>query len=93
LSSPDGDFGHLSKYPLVDRARQPPTRRFGFLVLAAAASAVLLNVLLLNRASSSNDPVGKLSPTAHLPAQDLPAAPPGVVQPSTGPIEGEGKVD
>jgi hypothetical protein len=21
---PDGGFGHLSKYPLVDRARQPP---------------------------------------------------------------------
>jgi hypothetical protein len=63
------------------------------LVLAAAASAVLLNVLLLNQASSSNDPVGKLTPTAHLPAQGLPPAPPGVIQPSTGPIKGEGKDD
>ena len=63
------------------------------LVLAAAASAVLLNVLLLNQASSSNDPVGKLTPTAHLPAQGLPAAPPGVIQPSTGPIKGEGEDD
>ena len=62
-------------------------------VLAAAAAAVLLNVLLLDRASSSNDPVGKLSPTAYLPAKGLAPAPPGVIQPSTGPIEGEGKDD
>jgi hypothetical protein len=62
-------------------------------VLAAAAAAVLLNVLLLNRASSSNDPVGKLTPTAHLPRQSLVPAPRGVIQPSTGPIQGEGRDD
>lgn len=62
-------------------------------VLAAAVAAVLLNVLLLNRASSSNDPVGKLTPTAHLPSQSLKPAPRGVIQPSTGPIQGEARDD
>lgn len=64
-------------------------------VLAAAAAAVLLNVLLLNSASSSNDPIGKLTPNARLPGQggSLRPAPSGVVQPSTGPIEGDGKDD
>lgn len=62
-------------------------------VLAAATVAVLLNVLLLNQASSSNDPVGKLTPTASIPAQKLRPAPKGVIQPSTGPIEGDGKDD
>lgn len=62
-------------------------------VLAAAAAAVLLNVLLLNQASSSNDPVGKLTPAAVLPAQGLRPAPPGVIQPSSGPIEGDSKDD
>lgn len=62
-------------------------------VLAAGAAAVLLNVLLLNQASSAGDPVGKLSPTAYLPARGLPPAPPGIVQPAKGPIEGEGKDD
>ena len=46
-------------------------------VLAAAVAAVLLNVVLLNRASSGNDPVGKLGPIAHLPAQGLRPAPAG----------------
>ena len=63
-------------------------------VLAAAATAVLLNVVLLGSASSSNDPVGKLTPTANLPTQtNLQPAPPGVIQPSTGPIEGEDQDD
>lgn len=57
-------------------------------VVAAVAAAVLLNLVLLDRASSRNDPVGKLSPKAN-----LPAAPPGVVQPRTGPIEGEHQDD
>jgi hypothetical protein len=37
-------------------------------VAAAAAAAILLNLLLLGRASAQNDPVGRLSPRAHLPA-------------------------
>lgn len=64
-------------------------------VLAAAAAAVLLNVLLLNSATSSNDPIGKLTPNARLPAPgtSLRPAPPGVVQPASGPIEGEARDD
>jgi hypothetical protein len=58
--------------------------------LAAAATAVLLNVVLLNSGASGNDPVGKLGPTANLVAQTQPlSTSSGVIQPSTGPIEGE----
>ena len=35
---------------------------------AAAAAAILLNLLLLGSASARNDPVGKLTPRANLPA-------------------------
>jgi hypothetical protein len=63
-------------------------------ILAAAATAVLLNVVLLNSGSSADDPVGRLTPTAALPASTaLTPAPPGVVQPSTGEIEGEDRDD
>ena len=62
-------------------------------VLAAAVAAVMLNVVLLNRASSGNDPVGKLGPIARLPASGLGPAPPGIIQPSTGPVRGEGNDD
>ena len=48
------------------------------LVAAAAAAAVALNLLLLGRASAQNDPVGTLSPRAH-----LPAAPAWTVRPAT----------
>jgi hypothetical protein len=59
------------------------------LVLAAVAGVVLLNLVLLDRASSRNDPVGKLSPAAHVPT----TAPPGIVRPQTGPIEGDDRDD
>jgi hypothetical protein len=49
------------------------------LVAAAAAAAVALNVLLLGKASAGNDPVGRLSPKAN-----LPAAPSWTVRPRTG---------
>jgi hypothetical protein len=62
-------------------------------VVVAAVAAVLLNVLLLDRVSGGSDPVGKLGPIASLPGRPLPAAPPGVVQPSSGPIQGEGRDD
>lgn len=64
-------------------------------VVAAATAAVLLNVLLLNSASSNSDPIGKLTPNAHLPVPggSLRPAPAGVVQPSSGPIEGEARDD
>jgi hypothetical protein len=52
------------------------------LVAGAATAAILANLALLGYASSSNDPVGKLSPRAN-----LPAAPAQVVRPATGPVE------
>lgn len=48
-------------------------------VAAVAAAAVLANVLLLGSASAGNDPVGRLSPRAH-----LPPAPHWTVRPTTG---------
>ncbi len=62
-------------------------------VLAAAIAAVILNVVLLNSASSGNDPVGKLGPIARLPSQGLRPAPPGIIQPSTGPGPGRRRSD
>jgi hypothetical protein len=47
----------------------------------AALVAVLVNVVLLNTASG-NDPVGKLSPRA-----GLPAPPAKVIRPYTGAVE------
>jgi hypothetical protein len=59
------------------------------LVAAAAAGAVvLLNVLLLGSASTSNDPVGKLSPRAN-----LPPAPHWIVRPTTGRPHDDGADD
>ncbi len=52
------------------------------LVLAAAAAvaaAVVANILLLGSAAAGSDPVGHLSPRAH-----LPAAPHGTVRPTAG---------
>ncbi len=48
-------------------------------VVAAAAGAILANVLLLGSAAADNAPVGRLSPRAH-----LPAAPSWAVRPTTG---------
>lgn len=58
------------------------------LVLVAAAVAVALNLLLLGRASAQNDPVGTLSPRAH-----LPAAPAWTVRPATHEREHDGADD
>jgi hypothetical protein len=58
------------------------------LVAAAAAAAVLVNVTLLAAATSGNDPVGKLTPRAR-----LPAPPVDVIRPHTGPVEHEGEGD
>jgi hypothetical protein len=57
------------------------TRKLLVVVMAAAAvaAAIAANVLLLGRASAGNDPVGRLSPRAH-----LPAAPHGTVRPTSG---------
>jgi hypothetical protein len=53
-------------------------------VAAAAAGAIAVNVLLLGSAAASNDPVGRLSPRAH-----LPAAPHWTVRPTAGPPQDE----
>jgi hypothetical protein len=58
------------------------------LVAAAAAAAVALNVILLGNASAGNDPVGRLSPKAK-----LPAAPSWIIRPTTGPSQDEGADD
>jgi hypothetical protein len=58
------------------------------LVGAAAAIAVVLNLLLLGAASAQNDPVGRLTPGAH-----VPPAPAWVTRPSHGPIEDAGADD
>jgi hypothetical protein len=52
-------------------------------------AAVVLNLLLLDRASVANDPVGRLSP----PARTVPAAPDWTVRPVTGPVEDRGADD
>lgn len=57
-------------------------------VAAAAATAIAANVLLLGAAAASNDPVGRLSPRAH-----LPAAPHWTVRPATGHPHDEGADD
>jgi len=53
------------------------------LIVAAAAVAIAANLALLSYASTSNDPVGKLSPLA-----PEPAAPAKIILPQRGPVEG-----
>lgn len=55
---------------------------------AAATAAVLLNLLLLGNASAQNDPVGKLTPRA-----SLPAAPQWTIRPSGDRVEHGGGAD
>jgi len=62
-------------------------------VVVAVFAAVFLNVLLLGRVSAGRDPIGKLGPTANLPGQNVAPAPPGVVRPTRGPIDGDGEDD
>ena len=58
------------------------------LIAAAAVAAVALNLLLLGRASAQNDPVGRLSPRAH-----LPQAPAWTVRPAAHDGERDGADD
>ena len=58
------------------------------LVVVAAAAAVALNLLLLGRASAQSEPVGTLSPKAH-----LPAAPSWTIRPATKEHEHDGADD
>ena len=57
-------------------------------VCAAAAAAILLNLLLLGNAAAQNDPVGRLTPRAN-----LPAAPQWTIRPAHGQVEHEGADD
>ena len=58
------------------------------LVAAAAAAAIALNVLLLGRASTQNDPVGRLAP-----GKPAPAAPKWTVRPTDGRVDDRGADD
>lgn len=64
--------------------------RTAAIVLVAAAAAVLLNVLLLGRATGANDPVGKLRPLVSVPATTVPG---WTVRPAHGETENDGADD
>jgi hypothetical protein len=70
------------------RGRLPPALLVLLLVVAAAAVAVSLNIVLLRRASAGNDPVGRLSPRAR-----LPAAPLWTIRPARARVEDRGADD
>lgn len=70
------------------RTRPPRLAVAALLVGAAAAVAIVLNLLLLGAASAQNDPVGRLSPGAH-----VAPAPAWVTRPSHGQIEDAGADD
>jgi hypothetical protein len=72
----------------VTRTRIARLLLAALLVGAAAAAAVLLNLLLLGRASTQNDPVGRLSP-----GKPLPAAPTWTLRPTDGRVEDRGADD
>jgi hypothetical protein len=55
---------------------------------AAAAAAILLNLLLLGNAAAQNEPVGRLTPRAN-----LPAAPQWTIRPAHGQVEHDGADD
>lgn len=57
-------------------------------VAAIVAAVVLANLTLLGSGAAQSDPVGRLSPKTQ-----LPAAPPGVVRPRSGPVEHDGADD
>jgi hypothetical protein len=57
-------------------------------VTAAAAAAIAANVLLLGSAAAGGDPVGRLSPRAH-----LPPAPHWIIRPNSGRPHDEGADD
>lgn len=59
------------------------------LVVLAGAAAIAANVLLLDRASAQNDPIGRLSPGARI----LPAAPGWAVRPVERRVEDRGADD
>jgi hypothetical protein len=58
------------------------------LIVAAAGAAIAANLALLTYARANNDPVGKLTPHA-----SLPAAPAQVLRPVNTPPDNEGTDD
>jgi hypothetical protein len=58
------------------------------LIAAAAVAAIAANLALLRYATASNDPVGKLTPRA-----SLPAAPAQILRPVNRPPDNEGADD
>ena len=76
----------------MSKRRLPALLLAVLLVGAAAAAAVALNLVLLQRASASNDPVGQLRPRlTRLPV--APATPAQTVRPIHGVVENEGADD
>jgi hypothetical protein len=61
------------------------------LVGAVAVIAIVANLALLDYASASNDPVGKLKPQAHVPNAHAPPA--SVIRPRVGRVTDEGADD
>jgi hypothetical protein len=55
---------------------------------AVAAAAIVLNLVLLGNVAAQNDPVGKLTPRAN-----LPAAPQWTIRPAHGRVEHDGSDD
>ncbi len=82
--------GHPHRRRLTYRGGMRPGRIVTalLLIVAAAAAAIVANLALLNYGAAGSDPVGRLSPRAH-----LPAAPAVVVRPREGPVERDGNDD
>jgi len=66
----------------MTHARFPQALAAAVFVAAVAAAVIVLNVLLLGRASSQNEPAGRLTPNV-----SLPQAPAWTVRPTTGESE------
>jgi hypothetical protein len=64
--------------------------RLALLVAAAATAAVVLNVLLLGRATGGNDPVGRLQPGVNVPSF-TPTVPAWTLRPTTTDEERNGR--
>ncbi len=72
----------------MNSLRLPPLVTGALLMAAVAATTIALNLLLLGSFSTSDDPVGQLSP--HLSGTPAPS---WTVRPTTGKIEDEGADD
>jgi hypothetical protein len=72
----------------MTHTRLPPALAGALFIAAVAAAVIVLNVLLLGRASTQNEPAGRLTPRVN-----LPQAPGWTVRPTTGRTEDRGADD